>query len=104
MVRISITRRSGWRAWGPVSGDFERRLSALASGTVISPRIDAESRRGQGYVRVALAMTVAAADIAQALASAWPAFQQAAHDDADGWDVTSAAADVRPQEARPPAP
>jgi hypothetical protein len=48
-------------------------------------------------------MTVAAADVAQALASAWHTFQQAAHDDAHGWDITSAAADVLPQEGKPPA-
>ncbi len=71
MVRLSITRRSGWHAWTPVSGDFERRLAALASKTISKPHIDAERRRGRDYVRVTLAMTVAAADVAQALAGAW---------------------------------
>jgi hypothetical protein len=26
-VRLSITRRGGWYAWGPISGDFERSLA-----------------------------------------------------------------------------
>lgn len=74
MVQLSITRRSGWHAWTPVSGDFERRLATLASKTISKPHIDAESRRGRDYVRVTLAMTVAAADVAQALAGAWRTF------------------------------
>lgn len=97
MVRLSITRHSGWRAWAQASGDFERGLAALAGKTVINPHIDAESRRGRDYVRVTLAMTVTAGDVAEALASAWRTFQQAARDDTRGWDMTSAAAEVRPE-------
>lgn len=95
-VRLSIARRGGWRAWAPVSGDFERGLAALASKTVVMPRIDAESRRGRDYVRVTLAMTIVAGDVAEALASAWQAFQEAARGDARGWDTASASADVKP--------
>lgn len=101
MVRLGITRRGGWRAWAAVSGDFERNLAALASKTVIKPHIDAESRRGRDYVRVRLAMTVAATDVAEALATAWRAFQQAAGSDAQGWDMSSATADVRPEDRDP---
>jgi hypothetical protein len=97
MVRLSITRRGGWRAWAQTSGNFERSLAELAGKTVINPHIDAESRRGRDYVRVTLAMTVAAADVAEALGSAWRTFQQAARDDTHGWDMTSAAAEVRPE-------
>jgi hypothetical protein len=97
MVRLSITRRGGWRAWAQASGDFEHGLAALAGKTVINPHIDAESRRGRDYVRVTLAMTVAAADVADALTSAWRTLQQAARDDARGWDMSSAAAEVRPE-------
>jgi hypothetical protein len=102
MVRLSITRRGGWRAWAQTSGDFERSLAALAGKTVINPHIDAESRRGRDYVRITLAMTVRAADVAEALASAWRTFQQAAHDDPNGWEMASAAAEVRPAESKPP--
>ncbi|MBO0823320.1 MAG: hypothetical protein J2P27_05615 [Actinobacteria bacterium] len=102
VVRLSITRRGGWRAWAQTSGDFERRLAALASKTVSNPHIDAESRRGREYVRVTVAVTVKATDVAEALASAWHTFRQAAHDDVHGWDMASAAAEVRPAESKPP--
>jgi hypothetical protein len=96
-VRLGITRRGGWRSWLAVSGDFERGLEALASKTVMTPRIDAETRRGRDYVRVTLAMTIAAGDVAEALDSAWRAFQQASRGDAQDWDMTSASAEVLPE-------
>ena len=76
-VRLSIARRGGWRSWLAVSADFERGLEALVSKTVIMPHIDAETRRGRDYVRVTLAMTIVACDVAEALDGAWRAFQQA---------------------------
>jgi hypothetical protein len=96
-VRLSIARRGGWRSWLGVSGDFERALEALASKTVITPRIDAETRRGRDYVRVTVAMTIAAGDVAEALDSAWRAFQQASRGDVRDWDMTSASAEVLPE-------
>lgn len=101
LVRLSVARRGGWRAWGAVSGDFDRALTAQASGKVSAPHIDAETRRGHDYVRVTMGMTIAAGDVAEALATAWWAFRQAARDDARGWDMASATADVRPAEDRP---
>jgi hypothetical protein len=95
---MSIARRGGWRPWAAVSGDFERELAAQASRTVITPHIDAESRRGSDYVSVTLAMTVAAPDVSEALAHAWQAFRLAAANDRRGWDLTSASAEVRPHE------
>jgi hypothetical protein len=47
-------------------------------------------------------MTVTAADVAEALSSAWQIFRQAARDDVHGWAITSAAAEVRPQETGSP--
>jgi hypothetical protein len=44
-------------------------------------------------------MTVTAADVAAALATAWQAFRQAASGDPAGWDVMSATAEVRPPDA-----
>jgi hypothetical protein len=96
-VWLSSTRCGGWSAWGPVSGDFERSLAAQAGSTVMQPRIDAETRRGRDHVRITLAMTVASADVAGALAEAWQAFREAARDDPSGWDLASAAAEVRPE-------
>jgi hypothetical protein len=95
-VRLSVTRRGGWYAWGPVSGDFERSLAAQAGSAVIQPRVDGETRRGRDHVRVTMAMTIASADVAGALAEAWQAFRDAARDDPRGWDLASAAAEVRP--------
>jgi hypothetical protein len=46
---------------------------------------------------VTVALTVAAADVAEALAIAWEAFRGAARDDLTGWEVTAAAAEVQPQ-------
>src|SRR5580698_8396395 len=96
-VRLSITRRGGWYAWGPVSGDFERSLAAQAGSAVIQPRVDAETRRGRDHVRITMAMTIASADVAGALAEAWQAFRDAARDDPRGWDLASAAAELRPE-------
>jgi hypothetical protein len=36
MVRLSITRRGGWRAWAQTSGNFERSLAELAGKTVMN--------------------------------------------------------------------
>jgi hypothetical protein len=97
-VRLSVARRGGWRDWGAVSGAFERSLVAQESESVIAPRIESESRRGPDYVRVTLSMTVAAADVAQALTAAWWTFRKAAGRDADGWDLTGVTAEVRPRD------
>jgi hypothetical protein len=43
-------------------------------------------------------VTVQAADVAQALAAAWRVFRDAAGDDAAGWGMPAAAAEVRPVE------
>jgi hypothetical protein len=96
-VRLSVTRRGGWQAWGPVSGDFELSLAAQAAGAVMEPRVDALTRRGRDYVPVTGAVTIASADVAGALAEAWRVFTDAARDDARGWDLVSAAAEVRPE-------
>jgi hypothetical protein len=46
---------------------------------------------------VTIALTVAATDVADALAIAWDAFRGAARDDLTGWEVTAAAAQVQPE-------
>ena len=99
LVRLSVPRRGGWRAWGAVSGEFERRLAGQESPVVISPRIESETRRGKDYVRVTISMTARVPDVAQALTAAWWAFQKAVGDDTAGWDMVGVAAQVRPGEA-----
>jgi len=95
-VRLSVPRRGGWRAWRAVSGDFERRLAGQQSAAVIAPQIEGEIRRGKDYVRVAIVMTIAAADVADAPGFAWRVFRQAAGDDIEGWDMAAVSAEVRP--------
>ena len=40
---------------------------------------------------------VGAADVAEALTAVWDAFREAADDDAAGWDMTGASAEIRPE-------
>jgi hypothetical protein len=98
-VRLSVARRGSRRMWGAASGAFERNLAAQESRAVTAPHIESESRRGPDYVRVTLALTVAAPDVAQALTTAWWVFRKAADGDSEGWDMSSATAEVRPEEA-----
>jgi len=64
LVRLTVPRRGGWRAWGAVRGDFERGLAAQQSPAVTGLRIDSEVRRGRDYVRVVIVATAEAADVA----------------------------------------
>jgi hypothetical protein len=96
-VRLTVPRRSGWRAWGTVRADFGRALAGLAGPAAAAAEIDSEVRRGAGYVRVTVAFAVAAADVADALAIAWDAFRGAAVDDLTGWEATAASAEVHPE-------
>ena len=84
-------------AWGLAEGDFERRLAMQASAMVSVPQIAGETRRGRAFLQVAIAMTVTAADVGQALVIAWRVFRKAAgHDLGAGWDTASASAEVSP--------
>ena len=96
-VRLSVPRRGGWRAWGAVRVGFERALADPADPAIASAEIASEVRRGADYGRVSIALTAAAADVADALAIAWDAFRSAARDDLTGWEVTAAAAEVQPE-------
>lgn len=96
IVRLSIPRNGGWRTWGAVVGQFEQRLAAQESPAVSAAGIESETRRGRDFVRVTVAVTVVAPDVAQALAAAWWTFRRAASDDTAGWDMSSATAEIRP--------
>ena len=95
-VQLTVPRRGGWRAWGPVRGGFERALADPPGSAIAAAEIASEHRRGADYVRVTVVMTVDARDVADALAIAWDAFTGAAADDLNGWDITAAAAEVQP--------
>jgi hypothetical protein len=96
-VRLSLPRSGGWRAWGQASGRFERHLAEQESAAVTDAHIESETRRGRDYVRVTISVAVRAPDVAQALAAAWWVFRKAASDDAAGWDMAAATAEVQPE-------
>ena len=64
---------------------------------MIAPEIESETRRGRDYVRVTITAAAVAADVAAALTAVWDAFRQAAGDDAAGWDMAAASAEIRPE-------
>jgi hypothetical protein len=62
----------------------------------IAAHIDSWIRRGRDYLQVVIVATVDAADVAGALDLAWRVFRKATGDDAEGWDMAGATAEVRP--------
>ena len=96
-MRLTVPRRGGWRAWGAVRTEFEHALAGAVDPAIATAEIASELRRGADYVWVTITLTVAAADVADALALAWDAFGSAARDDTAGWEVTAAAAEVQPE-------
>ena len=86
-MRLIVPRRGGWRAWATVRAGFERALADSADPAIVSAEIASGLRRGAGYVRVTVTLTVAATDVAGALAIAWDAFLSAAGDDLTGWGI-----------------
>jgi len=96
-VQLGVPRAGGMLAWGAAAGDFGRRLAGQESFAVTAPRVDREVRRGRDFVRVVIVMAVEAGDVAEALTLAWRVFTEAAGDDAAGWDMAAASAEVRPE-------
>ena len=96
LVRLTVPRRGGLRAWGAVEGDFERGLAGQQDQAVTGLRVDRELRRGPDSVRVVIVATADAGDVAEALDRAWQAVLEAAGSDLAGWDMTRAQAEVRP--------
>jgi hypothetical protein len=98
LVRLSVPRAGGWRAWGTTRGEFGRQLAEQESAA-IALHVDSEIRRGRDYVRVVILATVDAADVvaAEALELAWWAFRKAAGEDLAGWALADAEAEVRPE-------
>jgi hypothetical protein len=96
LVRLSVPRAGGWRAWGTVRDEFGRQLAEQESATA-ALHVGSEIRRGRDYVRVVIVATVDADDVAEALDLTWWAFRKAAGEDLTGWDLASAEAMVRPE-------
>jgi hypothetical protein len=95
-VQLGVPRAGGMLPWGAAAGDFGRRLAGQESVAVTAPRVDRQVRRGRDFVRVVIVMAVDARDVAEALTLAWRVFTEAAGDDAAGWDMAAASAEVRP--------
>ena len=93
LVRLSVPRADGWRAWGTIRGEFGRQLAGQQSAA-IALHVDSEIRRGRDYV--VIVATVDADDVAEALGLTWWAFRKAAGEDLDGWALADAEAEVRP--------
>ncbi len=97
-VTLEVPRAApggSWRSWTADAADFEERLAAQIRSPVLSAEVDVETRRGSHYVRVRIAVTVEAADVAQAVTQAWDAFLTATGD-AAAWDTSAASAEARP--------
>jgi hypothetical protein len=81
----------------PAQEHFLRQARPAAPDADEKTGLNKKARARADYVRVTVALTVAAADVAEALAIAWDAFRGAARDDLTGWEVTAAAAEVQSQ-------
>lgn len=99
-MSIDVPRAGGWRAWNTAAERFERQLAAQVSAPVLDARVDSETRQGLDYVRIRVAVSVQAADVAEAVGAAWDVFQEAAGE-VGGWDLAAARAEVHPAGQRP---
>ena len=97
LVRLSVPRAGGWRAWGTTRGEFGRQLAGQESAAIalhVTARSAAAatiSGRHRGQVDTD--------DAAEALDLTWWAFRKAAGEDLAGWDLADAEAEVRPEGA-----
>ena len=81
-MRLTVPRRLACLGSGPRG--LRARLAGPADPAIATAETASELRRGADYVRVTVAVTVAAADVADALTIAWDAFLSAARDDLTG--------------------
>jgi hypothetical protein len=65
LVRLSVPRAGGWRAWGTVRDEFGRQLAGRESAAA-ALHVASEIRRGRDYGRVVILATVDADDVADA--------------------------------------
>jgi hypothetical protein len=68
---------SGGRAWHWVVAEFDERLSDQIIPPVLSADLVAELHRGRDSLRLRIAVTVQAADIAEAVRVAWDVLEDA---------------------------
>ena len=82
----------------------QERLAGLDScaeqqSPAIAAHVVSWVRRGRDYLQLVIVATVVAADVAEALDLAWQSFRKAAGGDVAGWEMASAAGEVRPGSA-----
>jgi hypothetical protein len=94
-VSIDVPRAGGWRAWNTAAERFEQALSARVGPPVLDAQIESETRQGLDYVRIRVAVSVQAADVAEAVGAAWDVFREAAGE-VGAWDLAAARAEVHP--------
>jgi len=85
---------SGGRAWHWVVAEFDERLSDQVIPPVLSADLIAELRRGRDGLRLRIAVTVQAADIAEAIRVAWDVLENAS--EVGGFHLASATVDAGP--------
>jgi hypothetical protein len=97
-VCVEIPHVSGTRGWSAAATAFQQGLAAQASLLVTERQIEFVTRQRRDYVRVSV--MVEAAHVAEAAVITWAVLQQAAGEDAAGWDMASASAEIRPARTR----
>jgi hypothetical protein len=85
---------SGGRAWHWVIAEFGERLSDQVIPPVLAADLLAELRRGRDGLRLRIAVTVRAADIAEAVGVAWDLLENAS--EVGGFHLASATVEAGP--------
>src|SRR5262245_15179531 len=85
---------SGGRAWHWVAAEFDSRLAAQVIPPVLAADLVVEVRRGRDGLRLRIAVTVRASDVAQAITAAWDVLEAAS--DVGGFDLSNARAEAAP--------
>jgi hypothetical protein len=91
LLEVPHVGGSAWR-WG--AGEFDSRLADQVIPPVLSAELVAEVRRGRDGLRLRIAVTVRAADVAEAVSAAWQVLEAAS--DVGGLDLGSATAEAGP--------
>ncbi len=89
LVRLSVPRAGGWRAFGIVRDEFGKRRGRPPRGGRGPP--------GRDYVRVVIVATVDAVGVTEALDLAWWTFQKARGATSPNGALADAEAGVRPE-------
>jgi hypothetical protein len=91
LLEVPHSGRSAWR-WA--AAEFDERLTDQVIPPVLSADLVAEVRRGRDGLRLRIAVTVRAADVAEAVRAAWDVLEAAS--DVGGFDLASATARAGP--------